>query len=407
MSNMPLQGIRVIDWGLWWVGPGACGILSTLGADVIKLETREGGDYNRNAVGIRGIDTRLPNGNTVQHETYNWNRKSVTVDLKKREGKEIAYRLVEKSDVFVQNFRPGAAERLALDYKTLSKYNPKLIYGTGSGFGLKGPDARKPAMDFLGVARSGIMFSSRGPDHPPVVTTGGMADDTESVFLVLAIMTALVARERFGIGQEVDVSHLGSMMNIQRGMMSVSLLTGKSDSGVPDRRRVPNPMYNIYQCKDGKWLAFGHFQPDPWWPAFCRAVGLEHLEKDPKFIDYKAREQNNEQLIRMLDEILISKTSQEWAKILNKEDVIWGEVNNLNDLHTDPQVIANDYIVDFDHPTLGKIKVLGLPMKFSKTPGVAIHSRAPELGEHTEEVLVDLLGYSWEEVTGLRDKEVI
>jgi crotonobetainyl-CoA:carnitine CoA-transferase CaiB-like acyl-CoA transferase len=134
---------------------------------------------------------------------------------------------------------------------------------------------------------------------------------------------------------------------------------------------------------------------------------LGHLERDPKFIDYKAREQNNEQLIRMLDEIFVSKTTQEWTEILNKEDVIWGEVNNLNDLHIDPQVIANDYIVDFDHPTLGKIKTLGLPMKFSKTPGVAIHRRAPELGEHTEEVLVELLGFSWEKVAELRDKEVI
>jgi crotonobetainyl-CoA:carnitine CoA-transferase CaiB-like acyl-CoA transferase len=407
MVHKPLEGIRVIDWGLWWVGPGTCGILSTLGADVIKIETREGGDPNRNAVGIRGIPTLLPNGNTIQHEAYNWNRKSITVDLKRPEGKEIAYRLVEKSDVFVQNFRPGTAENLKMDYKTLCQYNPKIVYGTGSGFGLKGPEARRPAMDFLGVARSGIMFTAKGPNEPPQVTTGGLADDVESIFLTLAIMTALYTREKFGFGQEVDVSHLSSMMNVQRGMMAVSLLTGQSDPGVPDRRKAPNPIYNTYQCKDGKWLVFGHFQPDPWWPNFCQAVGLEPLIRDPRFKDYKSREKNNEELIKKLDVIFIEKTRAEWTDVLNKNDLIWGEVNTLTDLHNDPQVLANDYIVDFDHPTLGPIKTLGMPMKFSKTPGVAIHSRAPELGEHTEDILVNLLDYSWEEVSSLRDDGII
>lgn len=404
--HMPLEGIRVVDWTLWQLGTVATAMLGGWGAEIIKMETREGGDPARGSRQARGVSAILPGGHTVHHEMYNRNKKSITIDLRKPEGKEIVYRLVEKSDIFVQNRRPGAAKRMGLDYETLSKYNPRLIYATGSGFGLKGPEASMLAMDFLGIARSGVMFIARGQDKPPEVFGVGTADQIGAIFLAYGIMTALVTRERLGVGQEVDVSHLGSMIALEELGVTTTLLTG----GVfPEqlREKANNPLWNCYQCKDGTWLALGHFQPDPYWPGLCRVLGLEHLEKAPKFQDFAVREQNREELIRILDEVFATKTRQEWMQILGREDLIYSVVNTFNDLAEDPQVIANEYVEDFDHEVLGKVKMVGLPVKLSKTPGVATRTRAPELGEHTEQILLDIAGYSWEDIAKLKDNEVI
>ncbi|MFC1964341.1 CaiB/BaiF CoA transferase family protein [Chloroflexota bacterium] len=402
---MPLEGIRIIDWTLWQLGAVATAMLGSWGAEVIKLEERTG-DPSRGTRRIRGLPAALPGGRNVTHEMYSRNKKSVTVDLKKPEGKEIVYRLVEKSDVFVQNRRPGAARRIGLDYQTLSKYNKKLIYATGSGFGLKGPDANMLAMDFLGIARSGVMFTARGQDKPPEIFGVGTADQIGAIFLAYGIMTALVARERLGIGQEMDVSHLGSMIALEELGVTATLLTNLS---FPEqiREKALNPLWNCYQCRDGKWIALGHFQPDPYWPRLCRALKLEHLINDPKFHDYEAKEQHNEELIRILDEVFRTRTRPEWLTILGKEDLIYCEVNTFNDLAQDPQVIANKYVEEFDHDVLGKIKLVGSPVKLSRTPAIPTRTRAPELGEHTEQVLLDIAGYSWEDISNLRDKEVI
>ena len=402
---MPLEGIRIIDWTLWQLGAVATAMLGSWGAEVIKLEERNG-DPARGTRRIRGLPAALPGGRNVTHEMYSRNKKSVTVDLKQPEGKEIVYRLVEKSDVFVQNRRPGAAKRIGLDYQSLSKYNEKLIYATGSGFGLKGPDANMLAMDFLGIARSGVMFTARGQDKPPEIFGVGTADQIGAIFLAYGIMTALVARERLGIGQELDVSHLGSMIALEELGVTATLLT---NLGFPEqvREKALNPLWNCYQCSDGKWIALGHFQPDPYWPRLCRALKLEHLENDPKFHNYEAKEQNNEELIRILDEVFSTRTRPEWLTILSKEDLIYCEVNTFNDLAQDPQVIANEYVEEFDHDVLGKIKLVGSPVKLSKTPAIPTRTRAPELGEHTEQVLLDIAGYSWEDISSLRDKEVI
>src|SRR5712691_4680100 len=210
--NRPLDGVRILDWTIWQQGPVATMMLGDLGAEVIKLEERVGGDPGRGVMSVAGVLIGTSEGHNFYFEANNRHKKSLTLDLKKPEAKEIVYKLVEKSDVFAQNFRKGVAARLGLDYQTLSQYNPKLIYASASGYGPEGPDSGEPSFDYMGLARSGIMNAVGEPDMDPQSITGGIADQMGAIMLAYGVMTALVVRERYGIGQEVDTSHLGSMM---------------------------------------------------------------------------------------------------------------------------------------------------------------------------------------------------
>src|SRR5262245_64704512 len=221
---MPLDGIRVIDWTIWQQGPVCSAMLGDLGADVIKIEERVGGDPGRGMAKLSGID--LSDRPNFYFEANNRNKRGLTVNLKKPEGREIIYRLVEKADVFVQNFRKGVAGRLGLDYAALRRHNPKLIYATASGYGPEGPESGDPSFDYLGQARSGIMLAAGEPDMPPLAIAGGIADQMGAIMLAYGILAALHARERFGIAQEVDASHLGSMTWLQGLSVAARLMMG-------------------------------------------------------------------------------------------------------------------------------------------------------------------------------------
>ena len=339
-------------------------------------------------------------------EANNKHKKSLTLDLKKPEAKKIVYALVEKSDVFVQNFRKGVAAKLGLDYQTLSKYNPKLIYASASGYGPEGPDSGEPSFDYMGLARSGIMNAIGEPDMEPLSIAGGVADQMGAIMLAYGVMTALVVRERFGVGQQVDTSHLGSMMALQGLNLACRLTLGK-EFRRSSRHKVPNPLYNHYKCSDGKWICLAMIQADRYWPDFCKTLGIRELEKDPKFAAMVVRGKNSEELIGILDKIFASKPRAEWMTILkNGGDFIYTIVNSINDLPDDPQMLTNNYVVPYDHPAWGPIKVVGVPVRFSKTPGDP-KGVAPEFGEHTEQVLLDLLGYSWEDIGRLKEQEII
>lgn len=404
--GLPLEGIRVLDWTIWQQGPVATAFLGDLGAEVIKIEEKGAGDPGRGLRRVRGIDTSLPEGRNFYFEYNNRNKKSLTVDIRKEKGREVIYRLVKNSDVFVQNFRPGVAERRGLDYKTLSQYNPRLIYATASGFGPRGPESKEPAFDYLGLARSGIMLAVGEPDMPPLGLTGGIADQMGAIMLAFGIVIALLVREREGIGQELDVSHLGSMMALQGLHLAAITLLGK-ELGRQSRNAAFNPLWNHYRCKDGRWLALAHLQPDRYWSSFCKAIGREDLEKDPRFADALAREKNAPQLIAILDEVFATKTCEEWIHTLKeKGDFICCPINSPGDLPNDPQVIANEYIKEWEHPVLGKVKLPAFPIQFGKSE-TSFRIPAPELGQHTEEVLLEVGGYSWEEIEELRREEVI
>jgi crotonobetainyl-CoA:carnitine CoA-transferase CaiB-like acyl-CoA transferase len=399
---MPLEGLRVLDWTIWQQGPVCSAMLGDLGADVIKLEARDGGDPGRGLVSIGGANAR-PN---FYFEANNRNKKSLTLDLKHPEAREIVYELAAKSDVFVQNFRKGVADRLGLGANELRSRNPRLIYANATGYGPEGPESGDPSFDHLGLARSGIMFAAGEPDMPPQAIGGGVADQMGAVLLAYGVLAAVVARERYGMGQVVDASHLGSMSFLQGLSLTSRLINGAAFPRVP-RARAFNPLWNHYRCGDDQWLALAMLQPDRYWTDFTRALGRPELATDERFATMQTRAGNCEALIQILDSVFASRPRADWLDILRKGgDFIFTIVNSLNDLPQDPQMLANDYIVDFEHPTHGTTQYVGIPVRLSETPG-SVRAPAPEHGQHTEEVLQEVLGYDWDRIAELREKKAI
>ncbi len=400
----PLEGIRVIDWTIWQQGPVASMMLADLGADVIKIEAREEGDPGRGVLRAAGVD--LSQMANFYFEAHNRGKRSIALDLKRPESKEIMKRLVEKSDVFVQNFRPGVAKRLGLGDEALRKINPKLIYASGSGFGLDGPDAERPCMDYLGLARSGIMNAAGSPDDPPLAIQGAIADQMAGSMLAFGIMTALLHRERTGEGQVIDVSLLGAMTWLQGLSMASRLMLGNEMPRF-SRDSAFNPLWNHYRCADDRWIAFAMAQSDRWWEDFAKALGRQDLLEGDRFNSMMNRGIHAKVLIGILDEVFATASCEEWCKRLDAAgDFIFTIVNSVKDLPDDPQVRANGMIASVEHPNLGTLEMLNLPVRFSESPAV-ISGPAPEFGQHTELLLTEELGFSWDEVTELRQKRVI
>jgi crotonobetainyl-CoA:carnitine CoA-transferase CaiB-like acyl-CoA transferase len=288
----------------------------------------------------------------------------------------------------------------------LSQYNPKLIYALCTGFGTQGPDKDLPAGEIIGNARGGGMLMQRPEGAPPIYSAMGLGDRAAGLYLSHAILAALLARERLGIGQQVTVSLLSGIMNIFGQSVICPLMTDQEYEPFV-REKVRNPLYNFYKCKDGCWIVIALVQR-PWtWPAFCRALGSPDLEHNPKFDTAEKREKNNEELINVLDQIFSTKTYDEWDKYFREEDgLVFSKVNRMSDLASDPQVVANNYITEWDHPVLGSIKFLGFPVQYSKTPCL-FRTAAPEVGQHSEEILIDLLGYTWNDIARFKDDEAI
>jgi crotonobetainyl-CoA:carnitine CoA-transferase CaiB-like acyl-CoA transferase len=383
------------------MGTIATAMLADLGATVIHIENRVTGDSGR------GLNKwTLPNGNSSYFEINNRGKKSITIDLTKEKGKQVLYRLVKNSDVFVHNFRQGVPEKLQMDYETLIQYNPKLVYAAASGYGPNGPEASEPLYDFVGLARSGIMNMVGEPELIPQPIYGGVGDQVGGIMTGYGVLVALLVRERLGIGQKVDVSQLGSLMMLQ-GMAVNSQLILHRDYPLENRKKVNNPLWNYYKCSDGKAIMLANLQPDRQWPDVCKALGIEYLINDPRFNNLKVREENCEEIIRIMDRIFMTKTSAEWMIILKGAgDITCCLVQTIADLENDPQVLANKYIIEYNHAALGPIKVLGSPFQFSKTPA-EIKAEAPQFGQHTEEILMEIGGYTWNEITQLKEEEVI
>lgn len=403
--DAPLKGIRILDWTIWQQGPVATKMLADLGAEVIKLEQREQGDPGRAVAAIGGAGTER-GGRNFYFEANNRHKKSITLDLKKPEAREIVYKLTAKSDVLVQNFRKGVADRLGLGYKELSRHNPRLIYASASGYGPEGPDSGEPSFDYLAQARSGIMNVAATGNSTPIYLHGGIADQMGAVMVAYGVLAALVARERMGVGQEINASHLGSMITLQGLNLSCRTILG-AEFLRTTREESFNPLWNHYRCSDDKWLALGMLQSDRYWKDLCTVLGIAELADDPRFADLHMRGQNSRALIEILDRAFATKSRDEWLDILKRGgDFIYTVVNSVSDLPLDPQVIANEYVIDYEHPTMGNVQLVGVPIKFSKTPGNA-RGYAPELGEHTEMILTEMLGYSWDDVARLRESGAI
>jgi crotonobetainyl-CoA:carnitine CoA-transferase CaiB-like acyl-CoA transferase len=403
--DAPLKGIRIIDWTIWQQGPVATAMLADMGAEVIKIEEREKGDPGRHIFSMGGASAQRA-GLNYYFEANNRHKQSIALDLSKPSGREVVYRLTERSDVFVQNFRKGVADRLGLGYQDLRARNPKIIYANSTGYGPFGPDSGEPSFDYMAQARSGIMNIASVDGEEPIYLNGGVADQMGEIMLAYGIMTALVARERYGVGQEVNASHLGSMIALQGLNVSMRTIMGKE---FPRNTRDDafNPLWNHYKCADSLWICLGMLQTDRYWKDFCVALGISELIDDPRFDSMKTRGKNHRELVAILDKVFATKPRAEWMKILKEGgDFIYTIVNTISDLPDDPQVIANNYIVDYDHQGFGKTKLVGVPVILSETPGNP-RGRAPELGESTEMILTEKLGYSWDDVAKLRDEGAI
>ncbi len=374
----PLDGIRIIDWTIWQQGPVATQMLADLGAEVIKIEERERGDPGRGITAVAGSAT-VKSGRNYYFEANNKHKKSIALNLKQPEAREIVHRLAARSDVFVQNFRKGVAQRLGLGYAELAALNPRIIYASASGYGPEGPDSGEPSFDYLGQARSGIMNAIGTGSTAPSYVYGGIADQMGAIMLAYGVLAALFARERTGIGQEVDASHLGSMMALQGLNVVARTIMGK-EFPRNTRANAYNPLWNHYRCADDKWISLAMLQPDRYWKNFCEVVGKPELAEDPRFAEAKVRGRNSAALVAIFDEVFAARPRDEWMRVLKgRGDFIYTIVNSVSDLPDDPQVRANGYVVDYDHPALGNLTLLGMPVKLSATPGEP-RGHAPELG---------------------------
>lgn len=390
----PLDGIRVLDFTRWQQGPWATVMLGDMGAEIIKVEERTNGDLGR-ALG------RQPDGFCAYFEAYNRNKKSITVDVRRPEGKEIIYKLVERVDVVAHNFRPGVMDRLGFGYETLKAINPRIIYGSASGFGPKGPLATRPAYDVIGQAMGGTMLTQGGgPGHPPRILQGGVGDQVGAMYFAYGIAVALVARERHGIGQQVDASLYGGQIALMPASVTASLRAGEHRPS----RVEGGPVFRPYECADGRWICIAILDPSVY-PRLCAALERLDLVTDPRFADPFARHTHADELATELTATFKRDGRAAWLERLIAHDVPCSPVQDHLDIANDEQALVNGYIATIEHPSLGPLQVVGPPVSLSETPA-SVRTPAPELGQHTEEILLEL-GYDWTAIERLRLAEVI
>ena len=404
MSRL-LEGIKVLELGSFVAVPAAGTILADLGAEVVKVEHPVTGDPGRGFdVNTKGVITH-EGGLNISFELLNRGKKSIAVDLTGESGQEIIHRLASHFDVVVTNLTPHRQERYKVRYEDLSAVNEGLVYVVLTGYGMEGPEKNRSGFDYAAFwARSGLMGMLGEAGTPPVQERPAIGDLTTALGLTTAVGMALFERSRSGKGQIIETSLLHTGMWV----MGPDLIVALRDRE-PVRRNlrtdVINPIFNFYEAKDGKWMQLVMVHGDKYWPSFCRALEIEELVDDTRFNDLQKRYDNNVELIEILDGRFAERTRDEWAERLDAEGCMWGPIQSLDEVISDPQAKANGYFLDLVHPSEGQFTLTSPPLKFSRTPGET-PGVAPEFGQHTEEQLLSV-GYSWDEITRLRDEGAI
>jgi len=399
----PLEGIRIVECAIWHAGPGASAILGDMGAEVIKIETLKG-DPEREQKYLGAVKFEVsgkPDWGFL-FELSNRNKKGICLDIHTEKGRQIFHRLIESADVFLTNLRKSTKPKLGIDYETLSKINPRLIHANVSGFGPEGPMSDIGAFDPMGQAISGMVFLT-GSDEP-VLLQAVVLDQMTSIAASHAIITALLVRERQGIGQEVHVSLYSSALWLMHANL---LATGimKTNPIVPWDRFKNSPLRNCFKCKDGKWIMGTNHPEQKFWPTFCKLTDQAHLENDPRYADTESRGENAAELVAIYDEIFQTKTRDEWIRIFRDNGFMFAPVQDLEEVLTDPQATLNNYVVDFDHPFLGRVKFPGFPITFSANR-VGTRGPSPGMGEHTDPVMKEM-GFTDPEIQTLKKEGVI
>lgn len=398
-----LTGIKILEMAQLLNGPVAGYMLGDLGAEVIKIETPITGDLGRGFGTMFDVKMTTSSGLSITFESANRNKKDILLNLKNEAGKAVFHKLIEKSDVLLTNYSKRVIRDLDIEYETLTQYNPQLIYAATTGFGSRGPLSERRGYDMVGQAVSGAMwiFGDRDSKEPGVAV-GSIFDQIGASMLAYGILAALVARERTGIGQKVETSLLAAAIHLQAQNIVPFLWGGRPMSRF-SHKRCRNPLVNYYQCADGKWILLSEPQSQRYWHEMCVALGIEELEHDERYNTADARRDNYAEFIAILDRVFATKSRDEWLKIFSQYKFVYSEIYDYAEMVNEPQVWENQYLVEMEHPTMGKIKTVGCPIQLSKTPAT-IQSAAPEFGAHTEEVLLEVGGYSWEEIAKLREQ---
>lgn len=403
--NRGLEGIRVIEVGGAFAMPLVGMLMGSWGAEVIHIEPPKRGDLQRYLLAGGMAGWARPHQINYIWEHVDRNKKSLTVNLGSEEGQKIIHDLVAGGDVFLNNLRPYEMEKFNLGYQTLQAVNPRIIYANLTGYGLRGPDKNVGGYDSVAFwARSGVMDLMHEADSAPNISRPAYGDSITSQSLLAGVMAALFIRERSGVGQEVEVSLFQTATFALGTDISGCLISGE-DSVRPSRRTMGNPIRNIYPTSDKRWIMLGMTNSQHYWPSFCQAVQKPQWEHDPRFATQEARAANAAELVTLIEEIFLAKTYGQWVDILNRNKLIWSPVQTPLEVVTDEQAIANDFFGEWDHPTYGPIKLLNNPIKLSKSPAEN-RCKAPELGEHTEQILTDL-GYSRHDIEQLRADGIV
>ena len=375
MRQGPLSGIRVLDFTRYQQGPFATVMLGDMGAEIWKVEEPGGGDYGRRM-------WREPDGYSGFWEALNRGKQSICIDLRKPDGVEAALALGAVCDVVVENFRAGTMERWGLGYDAFKARNPRIIYGQATGWGTTGPLVDYPSFDQIAQAYSGFaQHAGGGPGTRPEIPIPGVADQTGGMNFAFGIVAALFARERTGEGQRVEVSLLGTQIALQAPELQHTIHTGQERAR--DLRAAPTVGH--YECSDGRWVMIVGID-QKFWPRLMSALGLESLTDDPNYARGWGRYTNRVELEGLIADAFLTRPATHWLERLREADHPASIVQEYGDIPNDPQVLANEYIVENPHPTLGSQKVVGLHVKMSGTPG-KVGGAPPELGTFTREGL--------------------
>ncbi|MBI2856585.1 MAG: CoA transferase [Chloroflexi bacterium] len=394
----PLDGVRVLDLTHVLAGPFAAMVLADLGAQVIKIEQPDVGDRSR-------ASGPFVDGESSYFMSINRGKLGMALDLSKDGGKRIFLQLAERSDVVLENFVPGTMKRLGLDYHTLHGSNPRIIYAAISGFGQDGPYSGKAALDVIVQGMGGILSITGEPGGPPIRPGVSQGDITAGLFAVIGILTALHERERSGVGQMVDIGMLDCQVAILENAFARYFATGEVPRPLGTRHPVTAP-FQVFRTRDGYiTVAMADGRKEKW-PLFCAAIDRVDLIDDPRFGDGWVRSQNYEELEPILSEAMQQKTSQEWLEELDALEIPCGPVNTIDRVAGDPQVQHREMIKEIPHPRLGWVRGVGTPVKLSRS-ATGPTSHAPGLGEHTEQVLRDVLALGEDDISSLRDQGVI
>ena len=395
VTDLPLSGIRVIEVGNYMAAPFCAMQLADLGADVVKVENPDGGDTVRHVA-------PLLDGQGSAFLRLNRNKRSIAVDLKSPEGKEIFAKLVATADIVVENLRPGTMKDLHLDFDSLSRVNPRLIYVAASGWGQDGPLKDRAGLDIMAQARSGLMSITGEPGGDPVKVGVPVCDLVCALYGALAATSALQARDKTGRGQLIDVSLFEAGVSLEVWEAGRFFATGEVPGPQGSAHQASAP-YQAFRAADG-WLTIGATTPANW-KAFCKALALERLLDDPSYADANLRQEHRDALIPAIETVTSARPVTHWIKVLEGVGVPCAPIQDIAQVFADPVLEARGFFWDAPHPTLGTVRQLGSPMRFSSS-STRRDRAAPALGEHTAAVL-DELGYGAAERNALLSRGVV